>query len=206
MKNEPIISGIAGGVCFTATLFGLGLSAPYAIPISLLTGILGYGASALVFSDSKPREYTIDLEHEDIEQILSKAKKMNSDIIGMVAKVEDKGLQADIKEIYQTSSKIIDTVSKSHKKIKYVQTFFNYYLPETLKLLRKYDEIENQKLGKSSDEFMTKTRKMISKIKESFKEQLVHLYQEDMLDTSADMKVIDSMMKSEGLDGNDFKL
>ena len=48
--------------------------------------------------------------------------------------------------------------------------------------------------------------KMISKIKVAFNEQLAHLYQEDMLDTDASMKVFDSMIKSEGFDGNDFKL
>ena len=202
MKNGPILSGIIGAACFAVPYAALGFS----IPFSLLTGVLGLGAGALVFSDSKNKEISIDIEHEDANEILAKAKKMNSDILGMINKVEDSNLQTDIRTIYQTTSKIIDTVSKSPKKIKYVQTFFSYYLPETLKLLRKYDEIENQRLGKTGDEFMAKTRKMISKIKDSFNEQLAHLYQEDMIDTDADMKVFDSMMKSEGLDGNDFKL
>lgn len=207
MKNGSILSGIAGGICFATPyiLFGATLGAS-AIPVSILTGVLGFGAGTLVFSDSKPKEISIDTEHEDITQILSKAKKMNSDILGMINKVEDPDLQIDIRAIYQTSSKIINAVEKTPKKIKYVQTFFSYYLPETLKLLRKYDEIENQRLGKSSHEFMARTRKMISKIKDAFNEQLAHLYQEDMIDTDADMKVFDSMMKSEGFDGNDFKL
>lgn len=202
MKNGPIISGIIGAACFAVPYAALGLS----IPFSLLTGVLGFGAGALVFSDNKLKDISIDIENEDVNEILAKAKKMNSDIIGMVNRVEDSGLQTDIRAIYQTTSKIIDTVSKSPKKIKNVQNFFSFYLPETLKLLRKYDEIENQRLGKTGDEFMVKTRKMISKIKDSFNEQLAHLYQEDIIDTDADMKVFDSMMKSEGLDGNDFKL
>lgn len=208
MKNGPILSGIAGGICFAApyVMLTTPLGVPAALSISILTGVLGFGAGTLVFSDSKVKEYTIDTEHEDIIQIISKAKKMNSEIMGMVNKVEDSGLQVDIRQIYQTSNKIINTVEKSPKKVKYVQTFFNYYLPETLKLLNKYDEIENQKLGKSGEEFMEKTRKMIAKIKNSFNEQLAHLYQEDMIDTDAEMKVFDSMMKSEGYDGNDFKL
>ena len=208
MKNGPILSGITGGICFAAPYFMLAtpLGIPTALSISVLTGVLGFGAGTLVFSDSKPKEFTIDTEHEDLTQVISKAKKMNADIMGMVNKVEDSDLQIDIRQIYQTANKIITTVEKTPKKIKYVQTFFSYYLPETLKLLYKYDEIENQKLGKSGDEFMSKTRKMITKIKSSFNEQLAHLYQEDMIDTDAEMKVFDSMMKSEGFNGNDFKL
>lgn len=207
MKNGPILSGIAGGICFAAPylLFGTALGAS-AIPVSILTGVLGFGAGTLVFSDNKSKEINIDIEHEDVEQILEKAKKMNSDIIGMVNRVENLDLQNDIRTIYQTANKIINTVEKTPKKIKYVNTFFGYYLPETLKILHKYDEIENQKLGKSGEEFMEKTRKMVAKIKEAFNEQLVHLYQEDMIDTDAEMKVFDSMMKSEGFDGSDFKL
>ena len=207
MKNGPILSGIAGGICFAAPyiLFGATLGAT-AIPVSILTGVLGYGAGILVFSDDKAKEINIDIDNENVEQVLVKAKKMNSDIMGMVNRVEDASLQTDIRQIYQTANKIIRTVEKKPKKLKYVSTFFSYYLPETLKLLRKYDEIENQKLGKSGDEFMEKTRGMISKIKGAFNEQLAHLYQEDMLDTDAEMKVFDSMMKSEGFDGNDFKL
>ena len=204
MKNGPILSGITGGICFAVPY--LFLSAPLSLPVSIITGVLGFGAGTLVFSDSKAKDITIDMEHEDVEQILVKAKKMNSDIIGMVSRVEDDDLQNDIRAIYQITSKIINTVEKTPKKIKYVSTFFSYYLPETLKLLRKYDEIENQKLGKSSEKFMEDTRQMISRIKGAFNEQLAHLYQEDMLDTDASMKVFDSMMKSEGFNGNDFKL
>ena len=204
MKNGPIFSGIAGGICFAVPY--LILSGPMVVPVSIAAGVLGFGAGTLVFSDSKRKDITIDMEHEDVEQILVKAKKMNSDIIGMVNRVENDDLKNDIRTIYQTTNKIISTVEKTPKKIKYVSTFFSYYLPETLKLLRKYDEIENQKLGKSSDKFMEDTRKMISKIKGAFNEQLAHLYQEDMLDTDASMKVFDSMMKSEGFEGNDFKL
>ena len=79
-------------------------------------------------------------------------------------------------------------------------------MPETLNLLKKYDEIENQRLGKASEEFMKKTRDMVSKIKDSFNQQLAHLYQEDIIDTNAEMKVFDSMIKSDGYGDSDFKL
>ena len=138
MKNGSILSGIAGGVCFAVpyVLFGAALG-PSAIPVSILTGMLGFGAGTLVFSEDKQPELTFDMRHENIEEILAKAKKMNVEIMVMVNKVEDSDLQDDISEIYRTTNKIIDAVSKNPKKMKYVETFFSYYLPETLKLLRK---------------------------------------------------------------------
>lgn len=131
---------------------------------------------------------------------------MNSAILNMINKVEDDKLKQDIREIYQTANKIINTVSKDNKKVRNVENFFTYYLPETLNLLMKYDEIENQRLGKASEEFMKKTRDMVSKIKDAFNQQLAHLYQEDIIDTNAEMKVFDSMIKSDGYGNSDFKL
>lgn len=158
----------------------------------------------LLFSDNKTTD--LKITEDNIEDILSNAKKMNASILNMINKVEDVRLQQDIREIYQTANKIISTVGKDNSKIKNVENFFTYYLPQTLSLLKKYDEIENQRLGKSSEDFMTKTRDMVSKIKDAFKQQLAHLYQEDIIDTSAEMKVFDAMIKSDGYGDSDFKL
>lgn len=200
MKKGTIISAVIGGTFFSVPyILGMGTS------FSLLIGILAYGAGNLVFSGEKT-ELKIDTKNENINDIIEAAKDMNVDILRMINRVEDDRLKKDIREIYQTSNKIINTVAKQPKKLRYIDTFFTYYLPETYKLLKKYDEIENQKLGKSGEMFMNKTRDMISKIKDAFKQQLAHLYQEDMIDTNAEMKVFDSMIKSEGYGESDFKL
>ena len=88
-----------------------------------------------------------------------------------------------------------------------MNNFFDYYLPVTLSILKKYDEIENQRL--SSDEgkkFMQQTESMIEKINNAFKSQLSNLYQADIVDTDAEMKVFETMLKADGYDtSNDFK-
>jgi hypothetical protein len=48
---------------------------------------------------------------------------------------------------------------------------------------------------------------MVATIKKSFQEQLSNLYQADMMDTDADMKVFKSMLKTDGYtDIDDFKI
>ncbi|MFG6318421.1 MAG: 5-bromo-4-chloroindolyl phosphate hydrolysis family protein [Clostridia bacterium] len=200
MKKGYILSAIVGGACFAVPFY-----LEIAMPVSLLFGVLGYGAGTLMFSDSKTN-MTIGNNNENLVDVLNNAKKMNSAILNMINKVEDDVLKQDIRAIYQTANKIINTVSKDNKKVRNVENFFTYYLPETLNLLKKYDEIENQRLGKASEEFMKKTRDMVSKIKDSFNQQLAHLYQEDIIDTNAEMKVFDSMIKSDGYGDSDFKL
>ena len=50
------------------------------------------------------------------------------------------------------------------------------------------------------------TKNMMEKINNAFKNQLANLYQSDIVDTDAEMKVFDSMLKADGYDtSNDFK-
>ena len=75
----------------------------------------------------------------------------------------------------------------------------NYYLPVTIKILTRYDEIENQRLNTTeSKEFMESVKKMTEKIKNAFNEQLNNMYQTEMIDTDAEIKVFESMLKSDG--------
>ena len=54
---------------------------------------------------------------------------------------------------------------------------------------------------------MVKTSSMLDKIEIAFQEQLNALFAADMLDANAEMKVFDTMLKSDGISGeSDFKL
>ena len=52
---------------------------------------------------------------------------------------------------------------------------------------------------------MQQTESMIEKINNAFKSQLSNLYQADIVDTDAEMKVFETMLKADGYDtSNDF--
>ena len=54
---------------------------------------------------------------------------------------------------------------------------------------------------------MIQTKKMIEKINIAFKNQLSNLYQSDIINLDAEMKVFDNMLKSDGYDTNsDFNI
>ena len=77
----------------------------------------------------------------------------------------------------------------------------------TVKILKRYDEIENQKLtSEEGSRFMLQAKKMISEINVAFQKQLSNLYQSDLIDADAEMKVLDSMLKADGFDSTGFNL
>lgn len=136
---------------------------------------------------------------------MEKARGQNEQIKVLQGEIEDRNFKLTILEITNTVDKIIDTVSHDHRKYKKAETFFEYYLPVTIKILSRYDEIENQKLtSKDSEKFMLGAQKLINEVNSAFKKQLAGLYQKDIDDTDAEMKVFDMMLKSEGLDSNNM--
>ena len=195
--GSSIISGLIGGAFFAVPYAAL--SWPF-LP-ALAIGAAAFGASELVlYKKDKPG---LEVTNKPLYETLMDARVTNERIVDMIPKIEDEELVKNVKEINVTVEKIISTIEKKPDKAKRMDNFFNYYLPVTYNILKKYDEIENQRLSsKEGKDFMNNTKNMISKINEAFKNQLSNLYQSEIIDTDAEMKVFDSMLKSDGYDPN----
>ena len=166
---------------------------------SLAIGAAAYGASELILRSSKKEN--LESVNNNLYEKLNEAKSINNQIEKMAPKIESKEKENNITQINETVTKIISTVEKKPEKYKVMNNFFNYYLPTTRDILNRYDEIENQKLTSlEGQKFMQNTEEMIKNINEAFKKQLSNLYQSDIIDTDAEMKVFYSMLKSDGFD------
>lgn len=138
------------------------------------------------------------IKNNDMKEVIKDAKSKNNEIYNMASKVDSLDLQKNIKEIFDSVTKIINTIEKKPEKYKKMGNFFDYYLPVTLNILKRYDEIENQNLAsEDGKKFMKQTENMIEKINNAFKNQLSKLYQSDIVDTDAEMKVFESMLRAD---------
>ena len=195
MKGKEVISAALGSAFFAVPY--LALATPLAP--ALIMGCAAFGASELVFSSIKKKE-TLKETNLTLYEKLSKAKKENKQILSLISKIEDVEIRKCLNEINETVDKIIKEIEKNPKKEKGIKNFFDYYLPVTVRIIDRYDEIENQKLvsteGKS---FMKKADEMIKNTNESFKIILASLYQKDIMDIDADMKIYNMMLKADGI-------
>lgn len=201
MKNASAISAIIGGAFFSVPYLALSVGL---LP-SLAIGVCAFGAGELILRDKE--KHTLKEQNRSLYDTLNDAKEQNNKIKNMIIKIDDDKMRNNIKEITESITKIITTVENNPKKAKNMNNFFDYYLPVTLNILRRYDEIENQGLSsEESKKFMLQTQDMIQKINVAFKNQLSNLYKSDMVDTDAEMKVFETMLKADGYDGSsDFK-
>ena len=195
MKNKDITSAIIGSAFFAVPYLAMSV----ALVPSLVIGGLAFGAGELVFSGFKPK-LTLKDTNLSLYQKIELAKKENKEIQNLIPKVERNETKEDLKEIHSSVEKIISVVENDPKKEKRLKNFFDYYLPVLIKIIDKYDEIENQKLiSKEGKEFLTKANKMIKETNDAFKMILSSLYQKDIMDADAEMKVYEMMLKADGI-------
>lgn len=192
MKNKEIISAVVGGTFFAVPY--LALSMP--ILPALAIGAAAFGANELLLTQDKIK---IKGYSKPLSVVLDDARKQNKEMNNLVMSIEDELVRKDVKAITKTVDDIIETVKKEPKKAEKIDTFFEYYLPVTLKMVKKFETIEEQKLtGKESLKYMKTAKKNLSEANEAFKKIKESLYQSDIVDADADMKVFNTMLESEG--------
>ena len=194
MKNRNIVSGVVGAGFFAVGYLALALP----IAPALAVGAIAFGASELVISSNKKIQEKIELT---FKERISLARKQIVYLKEMVSKIDDEDVSKDLEEITKTSSKIINRIEENELENKSANKFMDYYLPVCVKIVGRYDEIENQSLtSKDSKEFMKNTSKILSATKKGFKRMLNSLYQSEIVDADAEVKVLNTMLTADGFD------
>ncbi len=192
MKYKEVVSA-AVGASFFALPF-LALSVP--IVPSAIIATSAFVATELVMGTAKP---TLKETNKSLYEVLEAAKKENKHLVSMIPLMNDEGIKQDLTEITATVSKIITTTAKKPEKADSIYNFFSYYLPAINKIVDHIDEIENQNLvSKDSKKFLTSSKKMVSEANSAFQKILSDLYESDIVDSDAEMKVFNTMLKSDG--------
>lgn len=195
MKNKEVISAVIGSTFFAVPYLGLSI----ALVPSLVIGCAAFGASELIFSDKKAPVTLKDTNYE-LYQKINTAKKQNEEILLLIPKVEQEETRKNLNDIHTTVEKIINVIEKTPSKANKIDNFFDYYLPVLIKIVNRYDEIENQNLiSKEGQNFLIKADKMITETSKAFQTILSSLYQKDIIDADAEMKVYNLMLKADGI-------
>ena len=105
-----------------------------------------------------------------------------------------------IDRIEELTAKIFRLLEERPEKAGELRSFMNYYLPQTLKILENYAKLEAQGIeGDNILEAKEKIESMMDKLVDGYENQLDKLFAEDVLDISADLKVMEQMLEKDGL-------
>ena len=93
------------------------------------------------------------------------------------------------------AGKIFREVEAHPEKQKQASTFFDYYLPTTLKLLGTYTEFEEAGIeGENLRQAKSRIESIMDNLLENFEKQLDELYRSEAMDVDADIRVMENML------------
>ena len=83
----------------------------------------------------------------------------------------------------------------------------SYYLPTTLKILGSYAQMEAQGIeGENISAAKERIEGMMDKVVEGFEQQLDRLFQDDAMDITSDVAVLERMLEKDGLGSSGMTL
>lgn len=116
-------------------------------------------------------------------------------------------LSQQIDQIGMITGKIVDFQEKNKNKDRELHSFFSYYLPTTLKILRSYAQLEKQNIeGDNISKSKAQIETMMDKVVEGFEKQLDQLFQKDTMDIATDISVLEQMFEKDGLSASPLRL
>ena len=110
-------------------------------------------------------------------------------------RIADPVLSAKIDRLEDITAKIFRAVEADPKKRSRIDTFLNYYLPTTQKLLDSYAEFESAGVeGENLRQAKSRIESTMDAIVKGFEHQLDELYKADAMDVDSDIRVMETML------------
>lgn len=144
----------------------------------------------------------------ELEALLRRGREAVRRIQELNDAIPDYRMSAKLKQIEILTSSILSQVEKKPDKRKAVRQFMDYYLPTTIKLLEQYVNLQEVGLpGENITTGMERIEAMLDKVIVAFQKQLDGLFAREVVDITADIRVMEQMMAQNGLtDRQDFRV
>ena len=133
---------------------------------------------------------------DEYEKTLKALRELNDRIPG-------EEMSAKISHMEDLTAKIFQMAKEQPEKLGSMRKFMDYYLPTSLKLLQAYAELDSQGVeGENITESKHRIEQTMDTLVHAFETQLDQLFAADAMDISADIDVMQNMLRADGLTGD----
>ena len=130
---------------------------------------------------------------DQYQKILDELRRVNDAI-------PDEEMSDKISRLEAVSAKIFEQAKTDPEKLPRMRKFMDYYLPTSLKLLQAYAELDSQGVeGENITESKRRIEQTMDTLVHAFETQLDQLFAADAMDISADIDVMQNMLRADGL-------
>ena len=137
---------------------------------------------------------------EDVDTMLSGISANLDKLHALNDAIPDPELSAAMTRMEKAGRSIAAAVEQAPDKARSIDRFARYYLPEAIKLMTTYANMEkNGVKGGNADQILTELRRNAATTAKAFENQLDALYSAEAMDISTDIEVLDGILKSQNL-------
>jgi len=138
--------------------------------------------------------------NEAVDSLVQKGQEMLYQIREENELIPDPELSAQMEKLEDVANRIFRTVAEQPGKAPQIRRFMDYYLPTTLKMLQGFRKMDERQVeGENAEATRWQIRRAMDVVLKAFDKQLDTLYQDDLLDISTDIDVLETMLKQDGL-------
>lgn len=172
--------------------------------------VLALAGAAVAFVGSRrvcpPRvvEYEVPFHtgSGDVDEMLTDIQQKLDRLHALNEALPDPELSAAMTRMEKAGRSIVETVEANPEKAKQVRRFANYYLPDAVNVLEQYARLARQGVrGENAASIRAEVERNAASIATAFENQLDSLYAAESMDLSADLTVLQNMLKGQGLGG-----
>ncbi len=179
------------------------------LPVYRLWALLAaLGAAVLAFAGAKkicpPRVVETEVPFhtgvDDVDAMLTEMQQQLDTLHALNEALPDPQLSAAMARMEKAGRSIVETVEATPAKAKQVRRFANYYLPDAVNVLQQYAKLAKQGVrGENAASIRAEVEHNAASIATAFENQLDALYAAESMDLSADLTVLQNMLKGQGL-------
>lgn len=137
---------------------------------------------------------------ENVDTMLSGISANLDKLHALNDAIPDPELSAAMTRMEKAGRSIAAAVEQAPDKARSIDRFARYYLPEVIKLMTTYANMEkNGVKGGNADQILTELRRNAATTAKAFENQLDALYSAEAMDISTDIEVLDGILKSQNL-------
>ncbi len=136
----------------------------------------------------------------DVDEMLEGIQKQLDTLHAINDAIPDEALSASMSRMEAAGRSILEVVEATPAKAKIIRRFANYYLPDAVRVLQQYATMARQGVrGENAASVKAEVEANAAQIATAFENQLDALYAAESMDLSADLAVLQSLMKGQGL-------
>lgn len=141
-----------------------------------------------------------DPVQKELSQILAEGNRYVKDIRRLNDEIIGEDISHQLDKIEEIIASIFEIVKRKPEKIPELRKLMQYYLPMTIKVVTSYRDFENERVSSEQlEESKQEIKDTLDKVMVAFVNLREKLFQEDVLDVSTDLDVLEAMMSQEGL-------